>query len=59
LGGLVLVAMFLALSLEGASLEVFPNQFARKKMKNFQKHKPKNVKHKRIRTNENVTHVKS
>jgi hypothetical protein len=59
LGGLVLVAMLLALSLEGVSLEVFPNQFAQKRTKKFQKHKPKNVKHKRSRTNENVTHVKS
>ncbi len=50
--------MFLTLSFKGASLEVPFNQFARKRKKKFQK-KPKNVKHRRNRYNENVTHVKS
>jgi hypothetical protein len=50
--------MLLTLLFEGVSLEVPPNQSIRKRTKKYQKH-PKNVKHKKSETNENVTHVKN
>jgi hypothetical protein len=56
LGELALVVMLLTFSLEGASSKMPLNQPTRtKKIQN----QPKNVKHKRSRTNENVTRVKS
>jgi hypothetical protein len=58
LGELTLILTFLTFSLEGVSLEVPPNQFARKRTKQFQ-NQPKNVNHRGNRTNENVTHVKN
>jgi hypothetical protein len=58
LGLSTLAVTLLTLLLEGSSPQVPPNQFVRKRMQKFQK-QPKNVKHRRSITNENVTHVKS
>jgi hypothetical protein len=60
LGGSTIATMFLTLSLEGASHEVLPNRSTRKnKIKIAIQEQPKNVKHRRNTTNENVTHVKN
>jgi hypothetical protein len=57
LGESTLVATFLTLSLEGVSLKVPPNQFARKITKKIQKNQ--RMLNRRNRTNENEAHVKT
>ncbi len=60
MGGSAFAAMLLTLSLKGVSPEVLPNQSTKKKTKKITiKKQPKNVKHRRNTTNENVTHLKN